>query len=72
MTDPYCQECGVVKDLHVDLYCRLIREQKNALRERSHVLERYESALKRIRDCDFEYNGNWEEGMRAIAQEALK
>jgi hypothetical protein len=29
-------------------------------------------ALERIRDCDFEYNGNWEEGMRAIAREALK
>jgi len=39
---------------------------------RYHRVFKLEDALRRIRDCDFEYTGNWEEGMRAIAREALK
>ena len=38
---------------------------------RYHRVFKLEDALRRIRDCDFEYTGNWEEGMRAIAREAL-
>jgi len=38
---------------------------------RYHRVFKLEEALRRIRDCDFEYTGNWEEGMRAIAREAL-
>lgn len=39
---------------------------------RHHRVFKLEEALRRIRDCDFEYTGNWEEGMRAIAREALE
>jgi hypothetical protein len=35
-------------------------------------VHKLETALMRIRDCDFEYTGNWGEGMRAIAREALE
>ena len=35
-------------------------------------IQKLETALMRIRDCDFEYTGNWGEGMRAIAREALE
>ena len=72
MTDPYCEECGVVKDLHIDLYCRMIQQQKNALRERSHVLERYESALKRIRDNNWAELGGPPKWLSEIAREALE
>jgi len=73
MTDPYCEECGVLRDQHVDMYCRMIQQQKNALRERSHVLERYRDALQRIAGLDFVITlPDRMDAVRAIAREALE
>jgi hypothetical protein len=50
----------------------MIQQQKNALRERSHVLERYESALKRIRDNNWAELGGPPKWLSEIAREALE
>jgi hypothetical protein len=55
------------------MYCRMIQQQKNALRERSHVLERYRDALQRIAGLDFVITlPDRMDAVRVIAREALE
>lgn len=52
MEDPYCIECGVVREQHSDLYCRLIQEQKTALRERAVAIENCERKIELLRQMN--------------------
>lgn len=42
------------------------------MQEAAKHIEKLEEALQRIRDLNFEYTGNWQEGMQQIAREALE
>ena len=50
----------------------MLRQAAQVMTDWNRKITDMEIALTKIRDCDFEYNGNWEEEMRAIAREALK
>ena len=68
VSDPYCDICGVVDDLHNKMYCNLLNKQ---LRDR--ILTRlkackYQAALERIRDTPHVVH----EPVRQIAKEALE
>ena len=75
MSDPYCDICGVVDDLHNKMYCNLLNKHR-----KDYILTRlkackYQEALERTRDCNWpgphaDILSEWE--MRAIAKEALE
>ena len=73
VSDPYCDICGVVDDLHNKMYCNLLNKQ---LKDR--VLTRlkackYQAALTRIRDCEWPGpTPNRTDSIQAIAREALE
>lgn len=45
ISDPYCVVCGAVNDLHVDLYCRRMQEQRRVYMS---IINHYKLALERI------------------------
>jgi hypothetical protein len=73
MSDPYCEHCGVVDDLHSKLYCRKIKDDQHLLVAVVQKMQHYKAALERIRDCDWVITlPDRMDAVRAIAREALE
>ena len=73
MSDPYCEHCGVVEDIHNKLYCNLIQRDQHRFLKAYNKMNQCKDALQRIRDCDWAITlPDRMDAVRKIAREALE